>query len=78
MFQDFVLEEEQLENYVIDKDLNNRLLEERIGDHMDDELELEWQWKPRFPRIPCNCHSEFGRDDDGEVRHLGLDCPFNV
>jgi hypothetical protein len=26
---------------------------------------------------PCNCHSEFGRDDDHEVRHWGLKCPFN-
>jgi hypothetical protein len=25
----------------------------------------------------CNCHSEFGRDDDHEVRHWSLNCPFN-
>ena len=26
-------------------------------------------------RQPCLCQFEFGKDDDGEVRHLGQDCP---
>jgi hypothetical protein len=25
----------------------------------------------------CGCHSAFGKDDDGEVRHYGLDCPYD-
>jgi len=25
----------------------------------------------------CGCHSAFGKDDDGEVRHLGLDCEYD-
>jgi len=24
----------------------------------------------------CNCEGSFGYDDDGEIRHLGLDCTF--
>lgn len=24
----------------------------------------------------CGCHSAFGKDDDGEVRHYGLDCQY--
>jgi hypothetical protein len=78
MFQDFVQEGEHLENYIIDQDLNDRLLEERISDHLYDELELKWEWETLVElTILCNCHSEFGLDDDGEVRHLGLDCSFN-
>lgn len=74
MFQDFVREGEFLQDYIIDQDLNDRWLEERISDH---ELELKWKWEPHLnPTIRCNCHSEFGLDDDGEVRHLGLDCSF--
>jgi hypothetical protein len=74
----FVQEGEHLENYIIDQDLNDRLLEERISDHLYDELELKWEWETLVElTILCNCHSEFGLDDDGEVRHLGLDCSFN-
>jgi len=24
----------------------------------------------------CGCYSAFGKDDDGEVRHCGLECPY--
>ena len=67
--------DEEVENRIVEEEIIERMLQEQIKDHMLEDLEDQDFYSYLYSR--CNCRSEFGVDDDGEVRHLGLYCPVD-